>query len=190
VRRTVVVSVQLGNIICITDAAAAERRDATLTAGRLPDRSLSLPLRDGLLRRTVGTVAAPPTGAVVPHGRVGRGDQYGLFDQMVGTGFVLLAATDPNAALGPAQRRLLTALDTHVVQLVPDACQARSGAETWTDLDEVYLPFLAAARAQFALVRPARHLFGLARNSRELTGLIDQLAQQLTLAEVSDPPRH
>ncbi|QKW31329.1 bifunctional 3-(3-hydroxy-phenyl)propionate/3-hydroxycinnamic acid hydroxylase [Streptomyces seoulensis] len=189
VRRTTELSVQLGKIICITDEAEAERRDAALLAGRMPDRSVALALRDGLLRRTVGTVAAPPTGSVAPQGRVGRGAVSGLFDQVVGTGFVLLATADPAAALGPERRRFLAGLDTRLVHLVPDASGARGAEEAWADLDDVYLPFLASAKAQFALVRPDRHVFGVARNSRELGSMVDQLRSQLTLSEVRDPSR-
>lgn len=190
VRRTTELSVQLGKIICITDEAEAERRDVALTAGRMPDRSVALALRDGLLRRTVGTVAAPPTGSVVPQGRVARGAVSGLFDQVVGTGFVLLAAVDPGSVLSPERRRFLADLDTHMVQLVPEDSGVQSGEDTWIDLDGVYLSFLASTKAQFVLVRPDRHVFGVARTARELGATIDQLKSQLALSEVRDPSRH
>ena len=190
VRRTTELSVQLGKIICITDEAEAERRDAALTAGRMPNRSVALTLRDGLLRRTVGTVAAPPTGSVVPQGRVGRGTVSALFDQVAGTGFVLLATADPGSLLSPERRRFLADLETHMVQLVPDGAEVQSGEDTWVDLDDVYLPFLASAKAQFVLVRPDRHIFGVARNARELGVVVDQLKNQLALSEVRDPSRH
>ncbi|MFE5908522.1 bifunctional 3-(3-hydroxy-phenyl)propionate/3-hydroxycinnamic acid hydroxylase [Streptomyces wedmorensis] len=190
VRRTTELSVQLGKIICITDEAEAERRDVALTAGRMPDRSVALALRDGLLRRTVGTVAAPPTGSVVPQGRVARGAVSGLFDQVVGTGFVLLATVDPGSVLSPERRRFLADLDTHMVQLVPEDSGVQSGEDTWIDLDGVYLSFLASTKAQFVLVRPDRHVFGVARTARELGATIDQLKSQLALSEVRDPSRH
>lgn len=69
---TIDFSVRLGRMVCVTDEAEAVARDAVLAAESTPDRPVSRPLRTGLLHRTVGTVAAPPTGSLTPQGRVRR----------------------------------------------------------------------------------------------------------------------
>ncbi|WP_078916715.1 bifunctional 3-(3-hydroxy-phenyl)propionate/3-hydroxycinnamic acid hydroxylase [Streptomyces viridochromogenes] len=189
VRRTVEMSVQLGKIICVTDAEEAARRDAALTSGRTPDRPVVHALRDGFLHRTVGMVAAPPTGSLIPQGRVTRNGVTGLFDETVGTGFVLLGTEDPARALTDGQRALLDGLGTHMVHLVPAGDPDPSPGAT-VDLDDVYLPFCASARARFVLVRPDYHIFGVARGTRELGQLLEQLARQLTVEEAGHPARH
>ncbi|KOG07301.1 MULTISPECIES: bifunctional 3-(3-hydroxy-phenyl)propionate/3-hydroxycinnamic acid hydroxylase [Streptomyces] len=187
VLRTIELSVQLGKIVCVSDAEEAARRDATLTAGQTPDRPVTQPLREGVLHRTVGTVAAPPTGSPVPQGRVARDGVAGLFDQVVGTGFVLLTTEDPASALSAEQRALLAEIGAHTVRL---ASGTEPAAGAVTDLDDVYLPFMASVRARFVLVRPDFHVFGVARSTRELGMVLDQLETQLMTTGAGHPPRH
>lgn len=193
VLRTIELSVQLGRIVCVTDEEEAARRDAALLAGKTPDRPVAQRLREGLLHRTVGTVAALPTGALVPQGRVARGRASGPFDQVVGTGFVLLTTEDPAAVLNAEQRAFLTAIGAHVVRVVAEDSAARAPGAV-VDLDKVYMPFLAAARARFALVRPDFHVFGVGRNTRELRTLLEQLKSGLAVRtdepEVDHPSGH
>ncbi|MER5359961.1 bifunctional 3-(3-hydroxy-phenyl)propionate/3-hydroxycinnamic acid hydroxylase [Streptomyces sp. NPDC002785] len=187
VLRTIELSVQLGKIVCVFDEEEAARRDAALTTGKTPDRPVAQPLREGVLHRTVGTVTAPPTGSLIPQGRVARDGVIGLFDQVVGTGFVLLTTEDPHAVLRDEQRAFLSGIGAHTARLV-------SGAETaagaFADLDDVYIPFLASVRARFVLVRPDFHVFGVGRNTRELGMILDQLKNQLVMKEAGRPPRH
>ncbi|SMD22497.1 bifunctional 3-(3-hydroxy-phenyl)propionate/3-hydroxycinnamic acid hydroxylase MhpA [Kibdelosporangium aridum] len=175
VQRTVELSVQLGKIICVTDPEAAAQRDAALRTGPKLDRPVSQVLRKGVLHRSLGAVAAPPTGAVMPQGTVTRGDVTGLFDDVIGTGFVLVSTVDIDGMLSDEHRQLLTALKTHVVHIVEES----PAEEAVVDTGGVYLPFLAAKRAKFVLVRPDHHIFGVARNNRELATMVTQLRTQL-----------
>lgn len=193
VLRTIELSVQLGRIVCVTDEEEAARRDAALLAGKTPGRPLAQPLREGLLHRTVGTVAALPTGALIPQGRVARDRESGPFDQVVGTGFVFLTTEDPAGVLNAEQTAFLAAIGAHVIRVVAED-SARQASGDVVDLDKVYLPFLAGARARFALVRPDFHVFGVGRNARELTMLLAELKAGLAVLapepEVDHPARH
>jgi flavoprotein hydroxylase len=180
---TIEFSVRLGKIVCVTDEAEAVARDAALTAEKGPDRPVSRPLRAGLLHRKVGTVAAPPTGSLMPQGRVLADGVTGLFDEVAGDGFVLLTTEDPGG-LGDRPRAVLTRLGVRAVHVVPPGTPA---AGEVADLDDVYLPFFAAARARFILVRPDFHIFGAGRNARELGLIVDQLRSTL---DVPDAPGH
>ncbi|MER7004110.1 hypothetical protein ABT297_13855 [Dactylosporangium sp. NPDC000555] len=107
---------------------------------------MSRPLRAGLPHRTVGTVAAPPTGSLMPRGRVLADGVTGLFDEVIGGGLLLLTTEDPGS-LGDALRATLTRIGVRTVRVV--AATTPATAAEAADLDDVYLPFFAAARARF-----------------------------------------
>ncbi|GIF17078.1 bifunctional 3-(3-hydroxy-phenyl)propionate/3-hydroxycinnamic acid hydroxylase [Actinoplanes teichomyceticus] len=174
---TIEFSVRLGRIVCVTDEAEAAARDAALAAETMPDRPVSRPLRAGLLHLTVGTVAAAPTGSLMPQGRVRADGVTGLFDEVVGVGFTLLTTEDPDTALGDGVRAALARIGVRTVRVVAAGAAATS-AEI-ADLDGVYLPFFAASRARFLLVRPDFHIFGAGRNARELGLIVEQLRSAL-----------
>src|SRR5207248_7090626 len=140
-KEAILSSVQLGRVICVTDPAAAAERDATVLAnrrGKPPTRpEPAKPLTGGLLH------SSPGAGAVVPQGRVRLGGDTGLFDDVVGRGFVLLTTEEPD------ELPFLGELDAHVVRL-----------DDGVDVDDVYLPFLAQYQATSLLVRPDYHVFG------------------------------
>nr|AXL06072.1 3-(3-hydroxyphenyl)propionate hydroxylase [uncultured bacterium] len=183
-REAILASVQLGRVICVTDPAAAAERDATILAnrrGKPPTRpEPARPLVGGLLhRRRAAEKVEPPAGAVVPQGRVSREDRTGLFDDVVGRGFVLLTTDDPRDGLDEDRRSFLTGLGTHVVRLLPPGAAARDGV---VDVDDVYRPYLARFGATCLLVRPDHHVFGAASGPDGAARLVDDLREQLGAA--------
>jgi flavoprotein hydroxylase len=163
-------SVQLGRVICVTDPAAAAERDTTVLAnrrGKPPTRpEPAKPLTCGLLHHS------PGAGAVVPQGRVRLRGEIGLFDDVVGRGFVLL--TTEAVTLGES---FLAELGAHVVRL-----------DDTVDVDEVYLPYLAQYQATSLLVRPDYHVFGSADGLSGLDALVDDLRDQLRAAVPAGAP--
>ncbi|MCQ4212408.1 bifunctional 3-(3-hydroxy-phenyl)propionate/3-hydroxycinnamic acid hydroxylase MhpA [Streptomyces longispororuber] len=187
VKESILSSVQLGRMICVTDPTAAEERDATVLAGRRgrtgpgspePAKPLSAGLLSGVSKAA---------GAVVPQGRVGAAGGTGLFDEVVGRGFVLLTTDEPRAALGEDRWSFLAALDTHVVRLLPSGTAADSGpvrigatgVTEVTDVDGCYGAYLAEQGATALLVRPDYHVFGAANGPRETAALVDELRDLL-----------
>ncbi|MGW3966514.1 bifunctional 3-(3-hydroxy-phenyl)propionate/3-hydroxycinnamic acid hydroxylase MhpA [Amycolatopsis sp. NPDC005003] len=160
-REAILSSVQLGRVICVTDPAAAAERDATVLANRRGKPAgrpePAKPLTGGLLHES------PGAGVVVPQGRVSLAGTTGLFDDVIGRGFVLLTTED-----APAE--VLADLGTHVVRL-DDA----------VDTDNVYRPFLARFGAASMLVRPDYHVFGTA-GPGGLDALADDLRDRLRTA--------
>ncbi len=161
-KEAILASVQLGRVICVTDPAAAAERDATVLANRRgkpptrpePAKALSC----GLLQ--------PGAGAVIPQGRVSLNGDIGLFDDVVGRGFVLLTTEELTLDLS-----FLAELGAHVVRL-----------DDGVDVDQVYLPYLAQYQATSLLVRPDYHVFGTARGLRGLEALVDDLRDRLRAA--------
>ncbi|WP_433227783.1 bifunctional 3-(3-hydroxy-phenyl)propionate/3-hydroxycinnamic acid hydroxylase [Actinomadura formosensis] len=179
----ILASVQLGRVICVTDPVAAAERDATVLAGRRgrpPTRpEPAKPLSGGLLHRRPGArEAEPPAGAVIPQGRVSRQGVSGLFDDVVGRGFVLLTTEDPRTALGGDRLAFLSELGTRVVRLLPPGAEPGTAHDV-VDVDEVYRPYLARFGATSLLVRPDYHVFGAAGGADGAELLVDDLRDRL-----------
>nr|AXL06524.1 3-(3-hydroxyphenyl)propionate hydroxylase [uncultured bacterium] len=188
-KEAILASVQLGRMICVTDPAAAAERDATVLANRRGRPAArpepAKPLSDGLLHRRSGAEAAgPPAGAVVPQGRVSRQGRSGLFDEVVGRGFVLLTTGDPRTVLDEDRLSFLAGLGAHVVRLLPpgQAPEAADSLEDVEDVDGVYGPYLARFGATSLLVRPDYHVFGAASGPGGTEALVDDLRDQLRAA--------
>ncbi|MCG8915912.1 bifunctional 3-(3-hydroxy-phenyl)propionate/3-hydroxycinnamic acid hydroxylase [Actinokineospora sp. PR83] len=176
-KAAILASVQLGRVICVTDPVAAAERDATVLAnrrGRPPTRpEEAKPLTGGLLHRGAG----PPAGAVLPQGRVDLRGRTGLFDDVVGRGFLLLTTGDPLPALDEDRLSFLADLGGRVVRLLPRG-QAPDGSSV-VDLDDVYRPYLARFGATAVLVRPDHHVFGAVSSQDGIPALIDDLRSQV-----------
>ncbi|MFJ9034706.1 bifunctional 3-(3-hydroxy-phenyl)propionate/3-hydroxycinnamic acid hydroxylase [Streptomyces sp. NPDC102274] len=198
VREAILTSVQLGRVICVTDPVAAAERDATVLAnrrGRPPTRpEPAKPLSGGLLFRRCGAEATePPAGEVVPQGRVGRQGSTGLFDDVVGRGFVLLITDEPHASLDEDRLSFLTGLGARVVRLlpsghVPDVTDSGTDVISVVDTDDVYRAYLARFTATALLVRPDHHVFGAAGSPDGIRALVDGLRHQLYAAEPITTP--
>jgi flavoprotein hydroxylase len=203
VRASILSSVQLGRMICVTDPQAASARDVTVLAGRRgrgPARpEPARPLVCGLLTRgPSGTGIEPPTGEVVPQGRVLGPSGTGLFDDIVGRGFVLLFAPGAAVRLDGEQRSFLTRLGAHVVQLEPgDRASSRDASAPGplaaggardgdgvavTDVDGVYRRYLARYGVDVLLVRPDYHVFGAGTGVGAAAALVDDLRSRLGAA--------
>ncbi|MER7185412.1 bifunctional 3-(3-hydroxy-phenyl)propionate/3-hydroxycinnamic acid hydroxylase [Streptomyces hyaluromycini] len=188
VRHAVRMSVDLGKVICQLDPRAAADRDMAMLAarergvGRGTPQAPVHPLRGGLLHQPEG--AARPgrlTGRLTPQGRVRRGTRTDLFDEVAGTGFVLLAAEDPRRHLAPEAVDVLELLGVRTVTVLPPDAAA-SGPDEVADTDGTYLPFLAAAGARAVLVRPDFYVFGQADTIEDCSALLTDLGRQLEVA--------
>lgn len=178
VKESILASVKLGQVICVTDPAAAADRDASMLAAAR-DRPAGSPapaavLAQGLLARAPEVRLA--VGEVIPQGHVAHAGQVALFDEAVGTGLVLLATADPRPVLGAERLAALERFGAHVVHLRP--ATAQTTPEQVVDTDGVYHAWLAAAGAVAALVRPDYHVFGAVADPAALPGLVDEFLQR------------
>ncbi|MFJ6953082.1 bifunctional 3-(3-hydroxy-phenyl)propionate/3-hydroxycinnamic acid hydroxylase, partial [Micromonospora aurantiaca] len=116
-----------------------------------------------------------------PQGRVEVDGRAGLFDEVVGTGFVLLCAEDPDDLLDADARAFLDALGARVVRIVPAGAPApgSGAAPTAFDLDDVYLAHLKRYDAVAVLVRPDFYVFGTAADPAAVPALVEDLRRQI-----------
>ncbi|WDZ86550.1 bifunctional 3-(3-hydroxy-phenyl)propionate/3-hydroxycinnamic acid hydroxylase [Micromonospora cathayae] len=186
VQHAVRLSVDLGKVICQLDPRAAADRDLVMTAAR--ERGVGAgrpqapvhPLRAGLLHHGGRPPAGPLTGTLSRQARVARRGVTGLFDEVVGSGFVLLSSEDPRPFLDADTRAFLAGLGTHLVTLVPAGEQTADGTAV-VDVDDVYLPYLAAAGARAVLVRPDFYVFGQVTEAEDYGRLVTDLRRQIAV---------
>lgn len=173
VQHAILMSVNLGRVICQTDPAAAADRDAAMLAnrrrmaGRPQDPPMYQPLTTGL--RAKGRAA----GWLMPQGRVTKGGVTGLFDDVVGRGLILLATSEVAAALSGDTVAFLRARGGQVVAL-------GDGAGEVADTEGVYQRLLARAGCQGLLVRPDYYVYGGGRTAAELDDVVAELRRSLS----------
>jgi flavoprotein hydroxylase len=170
-------SVWLGNLICMVDQAAAAERDAAMArsadgggagAPELPDS-----LTSGLVYSETGQTRAEYAGSLLPQARVMCAGKTGWFDDIAGSGFVLLARADPAELVDHDLRDFLHSLGTRFIQVVPpNGRSADRSRLVFGDIEHVYLPWLDSMRALGVLVRPDFYVFGMGRDRAGLAAVV------------------
>ncbi len=140
-------------------AKANQSLDAKLIAFRVPG------FENGLVAR--GTAGA---GDAFPQAKI-RGEREGLFDDVAGRGFMIVArGGDPLAALGAEDRALWQSLGGKVVRL---------GDGGFADIEGGYGQLMDEYKADIIVKRPDFYIFGTAKNAQELPALLGELRRQL-----------
>jgi flavoprotein hydroxylase len=167
VRLVVGTSMELGKVICIADPEEAAARDRAMIAAaaagqtRLPP---ALPIGPGVTHD--GDAAA---GQLFIQGRVRQGGATGRFDDVVGRGWILLAAaSDALSGLDAESRAFLASIGGLTVSL-----------EEVEDVDGTYRSWFAEHRAAAVLQRPDFYLFGAAPTAADVPPLLAALRQHL-----------
>ena len=171
-------SMYLGKVICIPDAAKAAERDEAFFGGKAPPPPPFPCLTDGILRRGLDGTVQAPAGLLSPHGTVRAGQRQGRFDDVVGLGFVLVSRSHAvEAALGERERAFLDALGVKRVVVTPNSEAAEPGS--FVDLDDKFIPYMARHGIETMLVRPDFYLYGAASEACEVNQLVDDLEADL-----------
>jgi flavoprotein hydroxylase len=171
VRAVIQFSMDLGKVICVPDPAEAAARDATMIAAATDGYVPPQPPPPGLGAGVV-LEGDPRAGQLFPQGRVRCGGTTGLFDDVVGNGWVLLSASvDPAAHLDPEDAAFFTALGGVSARVGPDG--------PVRDLDGVYAQWFGAAGVAVVLQRPDFYVFGTASTTEGAGALVRQLRRAL-----------
>ena len=171
-------AIELGRVQTTRDPEKARERDERLLAARranqAPEKLRFPPLRGGLIA---------DHGGLFPQGHVRSGDRTGLFDDVVGAGWCLVAS-DP-CLLDPLTPDLLHAWGAIGGRVAVLGTEPGDGG--LEDLDAVYRPWFAAHAGAAAVVRPDWYVYGTARTGEELAATLGGLARALKPQRVVVP---
>ena len=164
------ISIYLGKIICIPDAAAAAERDRAFLGGTAPPPAPFPHLVDGLIHRDADGLPSPGAGLLAPHVDVTIGGRSGRLDDLVGAGF-LLVTRGFDAVLPPALADVLATIGTRRVALdTPGGVTESHGR-----LDA----FMAEQGWAAMTVRPDYYVYGGAATVAELPSLLFDMIADL-----------
>jgi 2-polyprenyl-6-methoxyphenol hydroxylase-like FAD-dependent oxidoreductase len=170
-------AIELGKVLCELDPKAAAERDATVRGADAPPPPVDFPpLQDGVIRRTPDGSPDHLAGALSVQGRVAVDGREGLFDDVVGRGWALIAADgDPLEQLDDDLRDTLSALGATVASLDP---RAPGGI---ADVDGRLTEWFERHDVHAVLIRPDFYAFGSVASRDELPALVSDLRAQLAL---------
>ncbi|HUD77950.1 MAG TPA: bifunctional 3-(3-hydroxy-phenyl)propionate/3-hydroxycinnamic acid hydroxylase [Streptosporangiaceae bacterium] len=183
VRAVIEKGIELGRIQTMRDPAAAKARDRDLLARRAARQAAEKIRFPGLTDGMLSGGLVPGRGELFIQAIVSDGRRTGRFDEVAGTGFVLLAT-------GPEYRRLaaagldgaLRAAGVRVAGLVPPGTGAAAPrpADGWlADVHGAYHRWLAERGSSAVAVRPDFYVYGCAAGQ----GGAERLAAEL-LADI------
>lgn len=193
VRHAIGMSVELGNVICLTDPRdVAARDEIMLKAEGRPELALpAVPppvLGPGVSHTDVDGHLVAPAGELSPQARVAdRSGAVGRFDEVFGTGFFVASAVDLAAVLTPAVLEALRLLRARVVTFVEAGTEAVAAGpvdlavDVAFDVDGFYLPYMRDAGHEVMIVRPDYYFFGTAGTAAQLPALLEELVTKLSL---------
>jgi 3-(3-hydroxy-phenyl)propionate hydroxylase len=171
-------SMQLGQVICISDPAAAAERDARMIADWAAGMKPPAPPRPGL-GPGVHTGAVGGHLARQGHVRIHGGAPVMFDDAFGGPGALIARSAASLADLPGAMQTSLKELGIDLVALSgPDSV----GVTVVDDVDGVYGPWLDELAADVVLVRPDFHLYG-AGHSDEAVQLVSGFVSRLGALE-------
>jgi hypothetical protein len=169
-------AIELGKVLCELDPEAAVERDINLRGLDAPPPVEYPPLGAGVIRERSDGSQDPLAGSLGVQGRVAADGREGLFDDVVGRGWTLIALDgDPLESLNEAGRDVLHALDANVASLDPAAPGGIA------DVDGRLTEWLRQHDSHAVLTRPDFHVFGSAASRDELPALAEDLRARLAL---------
>jgi 2-polyprenyl-6-methoxyphenol hydroxylase-like FAD-dependent oxidoreductase len=159
-------AIELGSMQTLRDPDKARERDERLLAQRTtnPEKVRFPALKGSLITNN---------GEFFPQGWVKLGARTGLFDDVVGDGWCIVARKpEVFAGLTSAQREFWKSIGGRAVIL------GQSPGDLH-DVNDVYASWFATFSCSVAVVRPDWYVYGLANDHTELGGMLERLARSL-----------
>lgn len=172
-------SIFLGKIICIPDAAAAAERDRAFLSGNVEPMPPFPALTQGLIHHNAAGDVSEGAGLLSPHVDVTAPGFAGRLDALTGPGFVLIAKKGVASAISSSTRQALEQIGTHFVELDETAVH---------DVDGRTEGFLADNGWRAMIVRPDFYVYGGATDEGDLQILADDFVRDLVEAGLKLSP--
>jgi resorcinol 4-hydroxylase (NADPH) len=158
-------SIALGKVICVTDPAVAAQRDQDMIGAQAQPGYQGPPPPQPRLGPGLWQADTPGAGLLGWQGVVQAEGRHGLFDDVMGVRFTLVARdASVLAALSPANRAALLAVGAAVVHL---------GAGGLDDVGGTYARWLDMLGCAAVLARPDFYVQGCALSTDTLNPMLD-----------------
>ena len=168
-------SIYLGKIICIPDAAEAAARDAEFLGGTAEPPPPFPQMTEGLLHRDPGGMLSPGAGLLSAHDVIRDAGGEARLDDLTGCGFAVIArGFDPEAVVGNS----LEAVSPTFVEL------SGTGA---TDIGGRIRAFLTTNGWDAMIVRPDFYVYGGATGMESLAKLASDFVRDIAAAGIGTP---
>ncbi|MGW6620840.1 bifunctional 3-(3-hydroxy-phenyl)propionate/3-hydroxycinnamic acid hydroxylase MhpA [Nocardia sp. NPDC055002] len=167
-------SIEAGRVSCTFDPDTAAARDEAFRRGDVPPPPPFPHIEAGLLGTDAGTDIA---GTLAPQGRIAIGETIGRFDDVLGSGWVLLLAPGSDVDIDAHRTAVLEHLGGKVVTLSAPG----SGGEV-VDIDGYYADYFAEHRVVAILYRPDFYIFAATDELAAIASLVDQIETSLDVA--------
>ncbi|GAA3673910.1 bifunctional 3-(3-hydroxy-phenyl)propionate/3-hydroxycinnamic acid hydroxylase [Nocardioides ginsengisoli] len=161
------ISTALGKVANTHDPAEAAARDEAFRTGNVPPPPPFPTIVAGVVHHDADGAVSPLAGTLTPQGVVRSGDLEGLFDDVVGRGFSLVATSGLRDALGADDLAFLDKLGGVTASL-----------DEVVDVDGTYAAYFAEHGVEALLGRPDYHLFW-AGSLADLPAALGQLRDRL-----------
>jgi 2-polyprenyl-6-methoxyphenol hydroxylase-like FAD-dependent oxidoreductase len=157
-------AIELGRVQTMRDVEEAKARDARMIAARKanqkPDKLVYPALTGGLIGNH---------GELFPQGLVSTPERTALFDEIAGTGWLIVASGhEALSAISPGDQNAFAAIGGRQVVF---AVTSMFGRSEISDTGGVYSRWFSETDCVAAVVRPDSYVYGLARDSQELAAL-------------------
>jgi 2-polyprenyl-6-methoxyphenol hydroxylase-like FAD-dependent oxidoreductase len=162
-------AIELGRVQTMRDPVRARERDERLLARRSENQAPDKLRYPGL---TGGLVTGG--GEFFPQGIVRADGTKGLFDDVVGSGWCIVAASGVLDALPAARQAAWKAFGGRTATVMEPQTLG-----TLEDVDGTYARWFAAHSCSAAVIRPDWYVYGTARDGLELSDLLDRLGRSL-----------
>jgi 3-(3-hydroxy-phenyl)propionate hydroxylase/flavoprotein hydroxylase len=164
----------LGKMICVTDQASAKARDEAFFTGSVPEFPEFPFLTNGILFQQESSTY---TGKLSFQGQVNYQGKTGLFDDVVGNGWMIISpAEDPRKTLSAEQIAFLDNIGAKMIELSP---VQKGNDNTAVDIDGKYEQYFNRTGLKAVIVRPDYYLFGGTASLAELPLIVDDLMKQM-----------
>jgi 2-polyprenyl-6-methoxyphenol hydroxylase-like FAD-dependent oxidoreductase len=165
-RAVIELSIELGRIICVPDAAEAAARDELMSAA-VTDAATAIP-PPPFLTGALLPADDPVAGHLFVQGNVASAGRVRRFDDVHGVGWRLVTIGDPAIDLEPPRAAWFAAIGGSIVAVAPA-----------DDVDGTYGEWFAAHDARWALQRPDFHVHGIASDATGAALLLADVQHRL-----------
>lgn len=164
----------LGKMICVTDQASAKARDEAFFTRSVPEFPEFPFLTEGILYQQESSTY---TGKLSFQGQVNDQGKKGLFDDVVGKGWMIISPLeDPKKILSAEQIAFLDSIGAKMIELSPEQ---KAKDNTVVDIDGKYQEYFNRTGLEAVIVRPDYYLFGGTASLAEFPLMVTDLMKQM-----------